>query len=93
MEEEEGDDDDGKEIYIEEPYTSSSNNQQTKNIEILETRQFSDDPDEKFLLSCLPVLKRLPPRKNAYLKLKIQTLLYEVEFADDEPPARRSKYD
>lgn len=45
---------------------------------------YSNDPDEKFLMSCLPVLKRLPAKKNALLKLKIQTLLYEVEFCDSE---------
>jgi BESS motif len=38
------------------------------------------DPDERYLLSCLPVLKRLSPQKNALIKLKIQQLLYEVEF-------------
>ncbi|XP_058821884.1 transcription factor Adf-1-like [Topomyia yanbarensis] len=40
------------------------------------------DPDERFLLSCAPVLKRLSMRKNALVKLKIQQLLYEVEFGD-----------
>ncbi|XP_001867033.2 uncharacterized protein LOC6050421 [Culex quinquefasciatus] len=40
------------------------------------------DPDERFLLSCAPVLKRLSTQKNALVKLKIQQLLYEVEFGD-----------
>lgn len=40
------------------------------------------DPDERFLLSCAPVFKRLSTQKNALLKLKIQQLLYEVEFGD-----------
>lgn len=42
------------------------------------------DPDERFLLSCAPVLKRLSTQKNALLKLRIQQLLYEVEFGDSE---------
>ncbi|XP_062551956.1 uncharacterized protein LOC134217189 [Armigeres subalbatus] len=42
------------------------------------------DPDERFLLSCAPVLKRLSTQKNALLKLKIQQLLYEVEFGDSD---------
>lgn len=47
------------------------------------------DPDERFLLSCAPVLKRLPVRKNALVKLRIQQLLYEVEFGDaDKAPDR-----
>lgn len=39
-----------------------------------------NDPDERFLLSCLPILKRLSTRKNALARLKIQQLLYEIEF-------------
>ncbi|XP_053696328.1 transcription factor Adf-1-like [Sabethes cyaneus] len=47
-----------------------------------------NDPDERFLLSCAPVLKRLPARKNALVKLRIQQLLYEVEFGDlDKDPS------
>lgn len=40
------------------------------------------DPDERFLLSCLPILQRLPTKKNALARLKIQQLLYDIEFAD-----------
>ncbi|XP_052864533.1 uncharacterized protein LOC128271135 [Anopheles cruzii] len=42
------------------------------------------DPDERFLLSCAPVLQRLPKKKNALVRLKIQQLLYEVEFENEE---------
>lgn len=88
-----------KQIYMEtideeNLFTDNSeryHHQPDKRIEILETRQYSEDSDEKFLFSCLPVFKRLPPRKNALLKLKIQTLLYEIEFGDDEPPEKRKK--
>ncbi|XP_055638351.1 transcription factor Adf-1-like [Toxorhynchites rutilus septentrionalis] len=47
------------------------------------------DPDERFLLSCAPVLKRLSTRKNALVKLRIQQLLYEVEFDEDDGGGRR----
>lgn len=39
-----------------------------------------NDPDERFLLSCLPIMKRLPNKKNALARLKIQQLLFEIEF-------------
>lgn len=67
-------------------------NNQSKKTEIL--NQVTNDPDEKFLMSCLPVLKRLNPQKNALLKLKIQTLLYEIEFGstDDSPASKKQKF-
>lgn len=42
-----------------------------------------NDPDERFLLSCLPILKRLPNKKNALARLKIQQLLFDIEFEGD----------
>lgn len=42
-----------------------------------------NDPDERFLLSCLPILKRLPNKKNALARLKIQQLLFDIEFESD----------
>lgn len=42
----------------------------------------NDDPDERFLLSCLPALKRLPNKKNSLAKVKIQQILFEIEFDD-----------
>ncbi|KAI5634842.1 BESS motif domain-containing protein [Phthorimaea operculella] len=38
------------------------------------------DPDELFLLSCAPSLKRLNSKQNAVARLKIQQVLYEAEF-------------
>ncbi|XP_055548199.1 transcription factor Adf-1-like [Wyeomyia smithii] len=49
------------------------------------------DPDERFLLSCAPVLKRLSARKNALVKLRIQQLLYEVEFGDLDKVSDRGR--
>ncbi|XP_058056569.1 uncharacterized protein LOC131207950 [Anopheles bellator] len=42
------------------------------------------DPDERFLLSCAPVLQRLSKKKNALVRLKIQQLLYQVEFENED---------
>lgn len=39
-----------------------------------------NDPDERFLLSCLPILKRLTNKKNALARLKIQQTLFDIEF-------------
>ncbi|XP_049869207.1 transcription factor Adf-1-like isoform X3 [Pectinophora gossypiella] len=38
------------------------------------------DPDELFLLSCAPIMKRLNSKQNAVARLKIQQVLYEAEF-------------
>lgn len=43
----------------------------------------SNDPDERFLLSCLPIFQRLSNKKNALARLKIQQLLFDIEFNDD----------
>ncbi|XP_023941219.1 transcription factor Adf-1-like [Bicyclus anynana] len=40
------------------------------------------DPDELFLLSCAPTLKRLNAKQHAVAKLKIQQVLYEAEFGN-----------
>lgn len=42
-----------------------------------------NDPDERFLLSCLPIFQRLSNKKNALARLKIQQLLFDIEFSDD----------
>lgn len=39
-----------------------------------------EDPDEMFLLSLLPTLKRLSDQQKASAKIKLQQLLYDVEF-------------
>ncbi|XP_018326297.1 uncharacterized protein LOC108737722 isoform X2 [Agrilus planipennis] len=41
------------------------------------------DAEEQFLISYAPVLKRLSPQKNAQARLKIQQILYEIEFEED----------
>lgn len=38
------------------------------------------DSDDKFLLSLSPALKRLNAKKNFLARIKIQQLLYEIEF-------------
>lgn len=42
------------------------------------------DPDERFLLSCLPILQRLDNKKNASARLQIQQVLYNVEFNEND---------
>lgn len=77
--------------YISTPASNSSVNNDThlhtspRQAKIIaQTHQVSShsDPDEKFLLSCLPVLKRLNTKKNALARMRIQQLLYEIEFED-----------
>ncbi|XP_055920493.1 uncharacterized protein LOC129952090 [Eupeodes corollae] len=41
------------------------------------------DGDDKFLLSCSPILKRLSRHKNALARLKIQQILYNIEFGGE----------
>lgn len=38
------------------------------------------DSDEKFLLSLAPNLRRLNTKKNTMARIKIQQLLFELEF-------------
>lgn len=57
-----------------------SSQRQTKMVSNATIAQHNNDPDARFLLSCLPALKRLPNRKNAYARVKIQQLLFEIEF-------------
>ena len=42
-----------------------------------------DDMDTNFCLEVAGRLKRLAPKENAFVKLKIQHLLFEVEFANN----------
>ena len=39
--------------------------------------------DTNFCLEVAGRLKRLAPKENAFVKLKIQQLLFEVEFANN----------
>lgn len=44
---------------------------------------YSSHPDERFLLSCLPIFQRLSNKQNALARLKIQQLLFKIEFNSD----------
>ena len=46
------------------------------------------DPDERYLLSCLPAFKRFSPQQKALVRMGIERLFYEVEF---EPPSKKLK--
>lgn len=43
---------------------------------------YTNDSDERFLLSCLSTLQRLPKKKNALARLKIQQILFDLEFEE-----------
>ena len=47
-------------------------------------RAQKEDMDTNFALEVAGRLKRLPLRQNAYVKLKIQQLLFEIEFSQQE---------
>jgi BESS motif len=47
-----------------------------------------NDEDTAFMLSYVPVLKRLPGRKRAAAKMKIAALMKEMEFSDDRSECR-----
>lgn len=49
------------------------------------------DPDERYLLSCLPAFKRLNPKQKAYVRLGIERLFYEVEFENISNEPRNKK--
>ncbi len=53
-----------------------------KIIDTSQVKYTITDPDERFLLSCAPILKRLSQKKNSLARLKVQELLYEIEFGD-----------
>lgn len=53
-----------------------------RKIEVPQVKYTITDPDERFLLSCAPILKRLSQKKNSLARLKVQELLYEIEFGD-----------
>uniref|UniRef100_A0A182QRI5 MADF domain-containing protein n=1 Tax=Anopheles farauti TaxID=69004 RepID=A0A182QRI5_9DIPT len=53
------------------------NREETKESD---TRLGITDPDERFLLSCAPILRRLPNKKNLLARLRIQQLLFELEY-------------
>lgn len=50
------------------------------------------DPDETYLMSCLPAFKRFTPQQKAYVRMAVERLFYEVEFENvSEPKSKRSK--
>lgn len=54
---------------------NDDNNCKNHNVDVL-------DSDERFLLSSAPVLKRLSHKKNALARIRIQQILYDIEFGD-----------
>ncbi|XP_055594006.1 uncharacterized protein LOC129745133 [Uranotaenia lowii] len=44
------------------------------------SKSLCNDADERFLLSCAPILRRLTNKKNQLARLKIQQLLFELEY-------------
>lgn len=50
------------------------------------------DPDERYLMSCLPAFKRFTPQQKAYVRMGIERLFYEVEFENvSEPKSKRNR--
>lgn len=50
------------------------------------------DPDERYLMSCLPAFKRFTPKQKAYVRMGIERLFYEVEFENiSDPKSKRSR--
>ena len=48
------------------------------------TPEQEKDAEDLFCLSIVPTLKRLPPKKRQLAKLKIQQLLFDLEFGDSD---------
>lgn len=49
---------------------------------VMELFSKETDADEQFLLSHIPVLKRLTSKQNAIAKMKIQQVLFDIEFGN-----------
>lgn len=47
------------------------------------------DPDERYLMSCLPTFKRFNAQQKAYVRMAIEKLFYEVEFEDASDPKNK----
>lgn len=73
--------------YIETATSSFENEQQNVVRNII-------DPDERYLMSCLPAFKRFNPQQKAYVRMAIERLFYEVEFENvSEPKNKRLRSD
>lgn len=63
-----------------------SNSKPSRNIttddKLLAAITKEDDPDEQFMLSCVPALRRLNPRKNMIARMQIQNILFQLEFGN-----------
>ncbi|CAG9798655.1 unnamed protein product [Chironomus riparius] len=79
--------------------TNSSYHQQSFKTENLEShihtlpsssqQKHVVDPDERYLLSCLPAFKRLTPQQKGLIRMGIERLFYEVEFQNDDEPRNK----
>lgn len=50
------------------------------------------DPDERYLMSCLPAFKRFSTQQKAFVRMGIERLFYEVEFENvSEPKIKRHR--
>ena len=76
---------------VKEPLSSATSSNRKCHTDILEEHVISSgsrptsfisdsDSDEKFLLSCTPILRRMSAKKNHLARLKIQQILYEIEY-------------
>lgn len=51
------------------------------------------DPDERYLMSCLPAFKRFTPQQKAFVRMGIERLFYEVEFENvSESKNKKSRF-
>jgi Adh transcription factor 1 len=69
--------------YIETTATSSFENDQQNFVRNI------TDPDERYLMSCLPAFKRFNPQQKAYVRMAIERLFYEVEFENVSDPQNK----
>ncbi|KAM7352524.1 uncharacterized protein ACRADG_005003 [Cochliomyia hominivorax] len=63
-------------------YDSNNHNSTTSVLYTEKCAEFLDS-HEKFLLSCAPILRRLTHKQNALARLKIQQILYDIEFKQE----------
>ena len=78
------------EVHVEVHQKPSPDN--LPNIAISSSTKNIVDPDERYLMSCLPAFKRFTPQQKAYVRMGIERLFYEVEFENvSEPKNKRSR--
>ena len=75
--------------------SEDSRQKSNENNYLIETPSLSKnivDPDERYLMSCLPAFKSFTPQQNAYVRMEIERLFYEVKFGSiSEPRNKRSR--